>query len=247
MSPVVGGWIDQTGVQWRWTEWIAVVLSGSTLILTLFFLPETFSPVLLSWRAKHLRDATGSNRFKAELELQRSFGQRLKTALARALHMITREPIVVLLGGWLVLEYVVVFGFLHGFKYIFQDTYNFSSGLSYTVFVALGTGCTLWTCLVPYYYILYKRKVGRLHKQVTGEQSLEKIRSANLPGTDLPEPEYRMWMALFAAPAFPICLFWLGWTNYNFISPWSGIAAVLLLGFSWAGIYVTVYQFLLDT
>ena len=54
----------------RWADWIAVILSGSTLILTLLFLPETFSPILLSWRATHLRHLTKCNRFKAEIEIQ---------------------------------------------------------------------------------------------------------------------------------------------------------------------------------
>lgn len=248
LSPVVGAWIaESTTISWRWTDWIAVLLSGATLILTLLFLPETFSPILLSWRAKHLREITGSERFKAELDLQHTIWQRFKIALLRAFHMITREPIVVLLGGWIVLEYIVVFGLLQGFTYIFGDTYNFERGLIGTVFVAIGIGCTLWTCFVPWYYHLYKRKVQTLHEQITGSWRGEVIRAANIPGQDLPDPEYRLLYALLAAPAFPISLFWLGWTNYSWISPWSGLGATVLLGFSWAGIYVTVYQYLLDT
>nr|POE46902.1 putative efflux pump kojt [Quercus suber] len=239
-SPVVGAWISQTGVDWRWTEWIAVLLSGSTLFLTLFFLPETFSPILLSWRAKHLRDLTGSNRFKAELELKDSLLKRLQTAFLRAFHMITREPTVMLLGGWLVGEYLVVFGFLQGFTYIFGDTYNFSRGYIGTSFAALGLGCTLWTCGIPVYYYLYKRKVGRLHLSISGERNVSLVTKAALPGQDLPDPEYRLWTAVLAAPAFPISLFWLGWTNYASVSYWSSEGAVVLLGFSWAGIYVTV-------
>lgn len=246
-SPVVGAWIAQTGVDWRWTEWIAVLMSGSTLVLTLFFLPETFSPILLSWRAKHLRAATGVDRFQSEMDLQKTFTHRLKVALLRALHMITREPIVGLLGGWLVLEYIVVFGLLQGMTYIFGDTYGFERGFIGTCFCALALGVTLWSVMVPYYYRLYKRKVARLHEHVTGQSDPDLIRAANIPGSDLPEPEYRLWQALLAAPAFPICLFWLGWTNYVFIAYWSSLGAIVLLGFSWAGIYVTVYQYLLDT
>lgn len=247
-SPIVGAWISQTGVWWRWTEWIAVILSGSSLVLTLLFLPETFAPMLLSWRAKHLRDITGCERFQSEMDLQRTFAQRLKTNLTRALHMITREPIVVLLGGWLVLEYIIVFSLLHGFSYMFEDTYDFSTGLSETVFVAVGTGAYVWVAaMIPVYYSLYKKKVAALHEQITGEKKTDLITSANIPGTDLPQPEYRLWMALLSGPALPISMFWLGWTNYKFISPWSDICALFLLGFSWAGIYVTVYQYILDT
>lgn len=248
-APVAGAWIAQSSsVDWRWTEWIAVLLSATTLILTLLFLPETFSPILLSWRAAHLRALTGSPRFKAELDLQDTLLKRFHTALLRAFHMLTREPVVVLLGSWLVVEYIVVFGFLQGFNYVFGGTYGFERGLVGTSFLAIALGCFLWTLTIPLYYRAYKRKVGVLHEQVTAQPRRESLlHTANTPGTDLPDPEYRLWSSLLAAPAFPISLFWLGWTNYPTISPWSSLGAVVLLGFSWAGIYVTVYQYLLDT
>lgn len=162
--------------------------------------------------------------------------------------MITREPVVVLLGSWLVVVYIVIFGFLQGFTSIFGDTYNFSTGLVGTSFVAIGAGAALWTALIPFYYRAFKRKIGNLHERATNQPRRRSlIHEASMPGTDLPEPEYRLWQALLAAPAFPISLFWLGWTNYATISPWSNLGAVTLLGFSYAGIYVTVYQYLLDT
>ncbi|KAK5126147.1 hypothetical protein LTR85_011503 [Meristemomyces frigidus] len=247
-SPITGAWIAQSGIDWRWTEWIAVILSGSTLILTVLFLPETFAPILLSWRAAHLRALTGCDRFKAELDLQDTIRQRFKVALLRALHMITREPVVVLLGSWIVVEYIVVYGLLQGFSYIFGDTYGFSRGLIGTCFAAIAVGCALWTAAIPIYYYQYKQKAGALHEQVTDRpRRMSLVHRANSPGTDLPEPEYRLWQALLAAPAFPISLFWMGWSNYASISPWSDLGATVLLGFSWAGIYVTVYQYLLDT
>lgn len=196
-----------------------MILSGSTLILTFLFLPETFAPVLLSWRAKHLRDLTGSQRFQSALDIEKTFLQRLKTSMLRAMHMITREPIVVLLGGWLVVEYIVVFSLLHGFSYMFKDTYDFSTGMSEMPFLAIGAGCSFFVSVcIPVYYGLYKEKATKLHKEMSGEGRTDLITAANIPGTDLPAPEYRLWMSLFAGPALPISLFWLGWTNYSFIS-----------------------------
>lgn len=100
--------------------------------------------------------------------------------------------------------------------------------------------------MVPYYYHIHKRKVGGLHESVAGEQRPSLIRVANLPGHDLPDPEYRLWSAVLAASAYTIALLWLGWTSYRSVSPWSSLGAIALLRFSWPGIYVTVYQKLLD-
>lgn len=139
--------------------------------------------------------------------------------MLRALHMITKEPIVVLLGGWLVVEYIVVFSLLHGFSYMFEDTYDFSTGMSEMPFLAIGAGCSFFVGVcVPVYYGLYKKKAMTLHRKISGEGRTDLITSANIPGTDLPAPEYRLWMALLAGPALPISLFWLGWTNYSTIS-----------------------------
>lgn len=43
--------------------------------------------------------------------------------------MATQEYLVVFLNIWIVVLYFVSFGFLQGFKYIFDETYEFSNGL----------------------------------------------------------------------------------------------------------------------
>jgi MFS family permease len=45
MGPIVGGIIGSyiaTSYGWRWTQWLNVILSGSTLLACALFLPETF-------------------------------------------------------------------------------------------------------------------------------------------------------------------------------------------------------------
>lgn len=180
----------------------------------------------------------------AELDRQDSVFKRLKTALLRSFHMLTREPIVPLLGFWLVLVYIVVYGFLQGYSFIFGDTYGFERGLIGTSFAAIVAGVSIWTCSVPVYFYLYKRKILRLERQ-NGDEGKD-YTGHNIPGRDLPAPEYRLWLAVPVAILLPISLFWLGWTNYSSISPWSDLGAVTLFSICWAGIYVAVYQYILD-
>ncbi|GAB7355542.1 hypothetical protein MBLNU459_g6020t1 [Dothideomycetes sp. NU459] len=242
-APIAGAWIARSSISWRWTEWISVILSGFTLVLTVLFLPETFAPILLSWKASHLRRVTGDTRYLAELDRQASLVARVKTALRRALHMLTKEPIVALLGLWLVLVYVVVYSFLQGLSFVFGDTYEFSRGLVGTSFAAILLGTNLWVCTVPVYYYLYKRKILQLEVR-NGDET--RFPGQQIPGKDLPAPEYRLWAAAPVAVLLPISLFWLGWTNYSSISPWSSLGALTLFGTSWAGIYIIVYQYILD-
>lgn len=158
--------------------------------------------------------------------------------------MLTREPVVPLLGFWLVLVYITVYGFLQGFTYIFGDTYGFEKGLIGTCFAAIITGVSLWWLSVPIYYRLYNKEILRLERK-NGDEGKD-FKGQGIPGRDLPDPEYRLWMAMPMSILLPVALFWLGWTNYSSISPWSDIAAVTVFSICWAGIYVCVYQYILD-
>ena len=51
-------------VSWQWTDWITMILAGAVVAMLVLFVPETYSPVLLSWKAKHLRDITGDERYR---------------------------------------------------------------------------------------------------------------------------------------------------------------------------------------
>lgn len=237
-------WIAASNIDWRWTEWIALIFSGFTLILALLFLPETFAPILLKWKASHIRAVTGNDRYKAQLDLQKSVGTRLRTALLRALHMLTREPIVPLLGLWLILVYIAVYGFLQGMSFIFTDTYGFSKGITGTCFASIAVGSTLWVALSPLYARLYMKKIRELERQNGDKEDFSP--GAQIPGHDLPAPEYRLWASVPVALLLPISFYWLGWTNYARISPWSDLCACALFGVCWAGIYVCVYQYILD-
>ncbi|POS87784.1 hypothetical protein EPUL_001691, partial [Erysiphe pulchra] len=232
--PIVGAWIAQsTNISWRWTDWIAVMMSATTFVITIFCLPETFAPILLKWKASKIRKSTGNKRYIAPIESQSSFSKRLIINLNRALIMSTREYIVILLGIWLVAVYIVVFGFLSGMNVLFGKTYRFSRGFIGTSFSAIAVGVILNTMLSHYF--------ANQHRIRTEKWKIENSRDSRLP------PEYRLLSAFPVAFSFPISLFWLGWTNYNSVSPWSGLGAVALFGFSWAGIYVSVYHYIFDT
>lgn len=174
-----------------------------------------------------LRKATGSDRYIAEIECQREFSKRLGSNFKLALIMTTREYIVILLGLWLVMVYVVVFWFLQRFDYVFQDTYNFSRGLVGMSFAAIAVGLCLNTALGFWYAINHKKRAERWHRETNDNEELP--------------PEYRMIPAFPLAFTFPVSLFWLGWSNYSSISPWYDLGAAALFGFSWAGIYVVIY------
>jgi len=130
LGPVIGGFIVEPGSAldtWRWTEWITLIMSGVVLTLVVLFLPETFPPILLKWKAAHLRSITGEQRYKAEVEVrQESFMTRLGRALYRPFLLTATEPIILLVALYLTVVYIILFTFLDGYTYIFADIHGTS-------------------------------------------------------------------------------------------------------------------------
>lgn len=99
--------------------------SGVILVIVVLFLPETFPPILLKWKAKHLRELTGDQRYRGSIEVrQETFLVRLRRSLYRPFLLTFREPIIILIALYLTVIYIVLFTFLEGFTYIYQDTYG---------------------------------------------------------------------------------------------------------------------------
>jgi len=230
LAPVAGGWIlaDPTlSMNWRWMQWITLILSGFAFLLAFLFLPETYLPILLNWKAQNLRQITGDNRFYSEHAQSKSFLGRLKTVVPLSIKFLA-EPVIVVLGSYLVLLYILLFTFLSGFEYIFKKTYTLSNQHYGSCFGSIAVGATLFTMTAPGLFIWARRKT-------------EYKRRAKVT------PEFRLWPAVIAAPFLPISLFWLGWTNYADIPIWSGLAACAVFGAVLIALYVCIYEYIIDT
>lgn len=214
----MGGFIaESTTLNWRWEDWVTLIFSGAILALVVLFLPETYPPTLLKWKAEHLRAITGDERYRAAIEIrQESLIFRLRRSLYRPFLLTAREPIIILLALYLTVIYIILFTFLNGYTFIFVDHYNLSEGLGGLCFAGIVIGLFLASILVPVIYRWAKR-------------DLAKIKAEG--GTRLP-PEFRLWYAMLGGSvAIPVSLFWMGWTARPDISIWSPLAASVLFGY----------------
>ncbi|KAK4626678.1 putative efflux pump kojT [Fulvia fulva] len=142
LGPIIGGYIAQSSLlSWRWTEWITLIISGLVLFAVVLFQPETYPQTLLKWKAQHLRSITGDDRYRAAIEIrQETLFVRLRRALYRPIFLTVREPIIILLALYLTVIYIVLFTFLDGYTYIFQETYGISQGLTGICFLNIVVG-----------------------------------------------------------------------------------------------------------
>ena len=232
-GPVVGGFIGQSSrVSWRWTEWITLIISGLILFNVVMFQPETYAPILLKWKAAHLRELTSDDRYRAEVEIRDvSFIKRLGRALYRPFVLTVSEPIIILIALYLTVIYIILFTFLDGYDFVFAQTYGFSEGITGLSFIGIGIGLCLASVLVPIIYKWAKNDLAKIKEQ---------------GGTRLP-PEFRLWFAMFGAPAIPISMLWMGWTAYPGISYWSPLGASILFGYGILCVFISSYQYIIDS
>jgi multidrug resistance protein len=195
LGPVMGGYIAQY-LDWRWVDWITLIISGLVLGLVALFQPETYPPILLKWKAKHLRDLTGDQRYCAAIEIrQQTIAHRLKRALYRPFLLTFKEPIIILIALYLTVVYIVLFTFFDGYPYIFQETYGISQGLTGICFLGIVIGLFGASTLVPIIYKWAKRDLKKIEEE----------------GGDRLPPEFRLWYSMLGgAIAIPISLFWMG-------------------------------------
>ena len=246
-GPVVGGFIGASPlISWRWTEWVTLIISGAILVLVIFFQPETYAPILLKWKAAKLRELTGDDRYKAEVEIrEQSFLQRLMTALYRPFLLTFTEPIIMLVALYLTVIYIILFTFLNGYTFIFTETYHFSQGITGLSFLGIGIGLCFATVLVLPIYARAKKDLAKIQHQQ--QHSLgDENRAKNNEPTSL-APESRLWFGIYGAPAIPISLFWMAWTTSPSISPWSPLSASVLFGYGILCIFISSYQYIIDS
>lgn len=233
LGPVIGAYIgDSRHISWRWADWIMLITDGLVIALVLAFKQETLAPQLLKYKAHHYRKITGDSRFKTQAEAAGgSFMEVLKKNFSRPFLM-ALEPIIIAFTAYLSIVYIVLFTFLDGYSYIFAMTYGISSGLSNIIFVAMFIGVLSAGILVPFVYRITKKQLERDGDDGSGSKLNQ---------------EARLLFAMIGAPAIPITLFWMAWTDYRSISIWSPIISSTLLHFGIINIFMSAYMYVIDS
>lgn len=218
MGPLVGGFAVQAK-GWTWTIWEIMWLSGFTLVLLVFALPETSSANILYRRARRLRKITGDARFKSESELQgedMTGKDVVMMALVRPFSLVFTEPIVFALDMYIALIYGLLYIWFESFPIVFVEIYHFTLGTEGLAFLGLLIG--VFAVIPPFFW--YQHRYIEPKFNDNGELT----------------PEWRLPPAFVGALCIPVCLFWFGWTSrveIHWIVPiigtaWFGIGTFLL-------------------
>jgi MFS family permease len=90
-GPIIGGFTSQY-LGWRWTNWLALILSGVAWIL-MASVKETYAPQILRRKAKKMRKETGDSRWWSRYDASADLWSLLKLNLSRPFILMFTEPI----------------------------------------------------------------------------------------------------------------------------------------------------------
>ena len=215
IGPIAGAFIAQN-TTWRWVFYSTTIADGVIQVAGLFFLRETYAPVLLTWKRNRLRKETGNHALYTVFDDARAGGvvKTLRIAFSRPFVMLGTQLIVQVLALYMMYLYGLLYLVLATFPVLWTTIYNEGQGISGLNYISLGVGLALGAqVLAPlqdriYAYLKrrYKVSVGR--------------------------PEFRVPIMVPGAILVPAGLLIFGWTaeyHTHWIGPNIG-AAVLASG-----------------
>ncbi|KAG6910336.1 hypothetical protein DXG01_011404 [Tephrocybe rancida] len=168
VGPVCGAWIAERST-WRWVFWSTSIVDAAVQISGLFFLQETFAPLLLERKAAAIRKSMDPEKAQTldihtiyEKEGQRSWSQIFRRALTRPFMIFGHEHIAQLLGIYVAFVYGLFYLFLTNMPTIFEGTYGEKTSIAGLHYIALGAGLTVASQVNARYmdriYVYFKNK-----------------------------------------------------------------------------------------
>ena len=229
MAPFIGGYmVANPNLGWRWTSYLMTILGAVAFLLDLFFLPETYPPIVLVSKASELRRRTlnwGIHAKQEEIEVD--FRELVNKNFSRPLRILVGEPIVLLLSIYMAFIYGLLYLFLTAYPIVFQQIHGFSAGISGLMLFGMIIGEIIAAVLI-----------------ILEQPSYNKKLAAN---NGVPIPEWRLPPVIAGGVAFAIGLFWFGWAGYRSDIHWIVPAlSGLLTGFGLLSIFLQSLNYIVD-
>ncbi|KAJ3980600.1 MFS polyamine transporter [Lentinula detonsa] len=185
LGPIAGAWIadksgggagdgggigDQSNM-WRWVFWSTTIVDAAIQVAGMFWLQETFAPILLERKADKIRkEISGDPEKEGSVDVKtvysnqegRTMKEIIQKSLTRPFALFAREPIAQIIGLYMAFVYGVFYLFLTTIPTIFTEVYHESPGIGGLNYIGLGIGLTLSSQLNARYmdkiYVYLKNK-----------------------------------------------------------------------------------------
>ncbi|KAL9942380.1 hypothetical protein D7B24_005793 [Verticillium nonalfalfae] len=229
LAPFVGGFIVESYLGWRWTQYLISIMGFFAFFLDLFFLEETYPPVILVSKASELRRRTRNWGIHAKQEeIEVDLRELITKNFTRPMRLLFFEPIVTLLSIYMAFIYGILYLFLTAYPFVFRGVHGFNAGESGLAFFGMVTGQLIAGTVVLLQQPWYLRKL-----------------KAN---NGVPVPEWRLPSVIVGGVFFAAGIFWFGWSGYRRDIHWIVPAlSGLFTGFGLMSIFLQSLNYLVDS
>lgn len=227
-GPIVGGYLTDSYLGWRWTAWITLIASGSFGLLAFIIVPETYAPVILQKRAARLRRETGNEALHSLLDNTRPTMNDIVTKyLLRPVMMLFLEPILLLITLYLALVYGILYLFFEAYPVSFESVRGWTNeGIAGLPFIGILVGVLCGVALIIWQTkTRFARKLAK-HGRVV--------------------PEERLIPMMVASVLLPAGLFWFGWTSHPSTSWGAQVVAGVPIGMGILVIFMQGLNYIID-
>ncbi|CZR53057.1 probable fluconazole resistance protein [Phialocephala subalpina] len=228
LAPFIGGFIVESYLGWRWTEWLPAIMGFSAFIVDFIFLEETYPPVILIQKAAELRRRTknwGIHAKQEEIEID--FRELITKNFSRPMRLLFTEPIVLLLSIYMAFIYGLLYLFLTAYPIVFQRIHHMAPGVGGLPYFGMIIGMLCAGVFVILLQPSYNKKL--------------------IANDGVPIPEWRLPPVIVGGVSFAIGLLWFGWSGYKESIHWIvPTLSGLFTGFGLLAIFLQSLNYLVD-
>jgi hypothetical protein len=179
--------------------------SGVIAFMMIFFMRESYAPILLKRKANRLIKETGNQNLRSKLDTGLSAKELFKLSIVRPTKMLILSPIIFILSLFVAVVYGYLYLLFTTITLVFEEQYNFSQGSVGLTYLGIGIGNLIGL-------VILGTISDPILKRLTAKHGAAK-------------PEFRLPPLIPGAMCIPIGLFWYGWTaqtNQHYILPIAG-------------------------
>ena len=204
IGPIIGGFVAQYS-SWRWLFWATSMADAVILTVGLFYLRESYAPLLLWRKCKLLRKETGNPHLRTEFpDMDQPATKKLYTTINRSFSLLFTQPIVQVLSIYMAFAYGCLYLVLSTFPLLWEGNYKESPGIAGLNYISIGLGFFIGAPLI-----------GKSNDKVYHRLKAKDPRKQG-------KPEFRMPLMIPFSFLVPIGFFIYGWSaqaHWHWIVP----------------------------
>jgi MFS transporter, DHA1 family, multidrug resistance protein len=226
-GPIVGGFVTQSHLGWRWTAWLTLIMAATSGGIGMLVVPETYAGTILQRRAARLRHETKNWALHAKLDEQRVTTSDLFTRyFYRPFQMLIQEPILLLITIYISLIYGILYLFFEAYPISFQMERGWNMGVGALPFLGIIVGVLMGAVVVSWVTQTRFARKCKEHGRVI--------------------PEERLPPMILGSFLLPIGLFWFAWTSDKDITWVPQVIAGVPIGMGIFMIFLQGLNYLID-